>query len=165
MLKERTVSLVSVSFVMLAMVAGSYFIAQHKTAVSSSSLVFAGEEVFVSSTAKTSVQTAGKTVSAPAPAPVSAAPLPIFPPKIIYSVLPQYPASALSQGLEGTTLLSVYVGLSGAAERVEVKTSSGLAALDEAAAAAVAQWKFNPAVQGGAAIASCFEVPVRFEVN
>lgn len=165
MMKERTASLVSVSFVMLAVVAGSYFIAQHRTVANSSSLVFTGEEIFVSSTAKTAVQTASKAVSAPAPMPVSAAPLPIFPPKVIYSILPQYPASALSQGLEGTTLLSVYVGMNGAAEKVEVKTSSGLAALDEAAAKAVAQWKFNPATQGSAPIASCFEVPVRFVVN
>src|SRR3989339_799437 len=134
-------------------------------AVKNVSVVLMGEEVFVSSTAKTAVQAASKAVSAPAPMPTAVAPLPIFPPKVIYSILPQYPASALLQGLEGTTLLSVYVGLNGAAERVEVKTSSGLAALDEAAAAAVAQWKFNPATQGSAAIASCFEVPVRFVVN
>jgi protein TonB len=163
--KELTVKNVSLVLMFAVLAAGYYFVAQHRVANFSQSLVFAGEEVLVSSVAKPAVQVASKAISAPTPMPTAVAPLPIFPPKIIYSVLPQYPSSALSQGLEGTTLLSVYVGLNGAAEKVEVKASSGLAELDDAAAAAVAQWKFNPALQGGTAIASCFEVPVRFDVN
>ncbi len=151
-----------------------YYVARPQSAATSSSLIFAGDEVVVRNVAKTipstvtekiaMARTAEKAVSAPLPPP-AAAPLPIVPPAIALKVLPAYPASALEKNLTGTVLLAVYVGLGGQPERIETKTSSGINALDDAARAAVAQWKFNPARQGGAALASWFEVPVRFEIN
>ncbi|MBU0671905.1 MAG: energy transducer TonB [Candidatus Margulisbacteria bacterium] len=91
--------------------------------------------------------------------------LPIIPPMISYRVLPEYPMSALEKGLTGTTILSIYVGMAGSPDKVEVKASSGVAELDQSAITAVSQWKFSPAAQGGQALASWFEVPVRFELN
>lgn len=130
--------------------------------------VFMGEEVVVQKAVKagTAIKavTAVKVEKAPMPAP-KATPLPIIPPSITYQLLPTYPSTVLERGLGGTVLLSVYVGLSGQPEKVETKTSSGVAELDRSASAAVSQWRFSPATQGGAALASWFEVPVRFEVK
>jgi len=168
-MKARNLTLVAVGMILIAAVAVSYLMAkpslfvQHKEG-----LVFIGEELIVHKavsaiTVKPAVK-ALKVSAVPAPAPKVATPLPIFPPTISYSVLPAYPTVALEKGLEGSVLLSVYVGLNGAAERVEVKSSSG-AEFHKSALAAVSQWTFNPASQGGSAMASWFEVPVRFSIN
>ena len=105
-----------------------------------------------------------KAVSVPAPQPQVSAPLPIVPPSISYSVIPAYPESALNNDLEGTVLLSVFVDSSGKAEKVAIKKSSGVVALDASAKTSVSLWKFSPATQGGVAMASHFEVPVSFQL-
>jgi len=106
-----------------------------------------------------------KEIAVPQPInPVSIVP-PITPPRVISQVLPEYPASALENEIEGMTLVQAYVGLNGAVDRTEIKTSSGNADLDVSAVKAVFQWTFSPALQGGAAIASLFEVPVRFSIK
>lgn len=119
---------------------------------------------FAKATAVKAVK-ASKVASTPMPQPKVATPLPIFPPKISYSVLPEYPVSALEQGLEGTVVLSILIGSSGNPERIEVKSSTGVSELDESAVTAVSQWKFEPASQGGKAMSSWFEVPIRFVLN
>ncbi|MCU0640663.1 MAG: energy transducer TonB [Candidatus Margulisbacteria bacterium] len=136
-------------------------------AVARTAPVFYGEEVTVRTTAAPVVLINAQPIAAATvPAPVSpVAPLPIVPPSVTVKVLPQYPASALEQGGQGTVLLSVNIGLTGQAEQVETKQSSGLAELDRAAVKAVSQWTFSPATQGGTALASWFEVPVRFELK
>jgi protein TonB len=80
-------------------------------------------------------------------------------------ILPPYPPLALEQGLSGTTLLSVFIGVSGVPEKVEVRNSSGVAEFDHAATQAVFKWQFSPATQAGVAVASWLDIPVRFEVN
>ena len=134
--------------------------------------IFIGNEVLVNNEAKAAVavkaekavmqKTALKAEGMSA-APVTA--LPIVPPSVISKIVPNYPETALENGVEGVVVISANIGLNGAAEKVAVKTSSGVPALDGSAARAVSQWVFTPASQGGAAIASCFEVPVRFEVK
>jgi len=135
--------------------------------------IFMGEEVTVKKAvegirgvemATEGVKAAPVVKAAPAPA-TQAAPLPIVPPSVTVRVLPAYPASSLANGTEGVVLLSAYVGLTGQPEKIETKTSSGISELDEAAMKAVSQWQFSPASQGGAALASWFEVPVRFVIK
>lgn len=172
MFKAKEASLknvVSVLVVSLA-VSAAFYLSRPQTRTSSIP-IFMGEEVTVQQTG-TAVKAAPLTAvaekavsSAPVAQPPVAAPLPIVPPTIIFKVLPAYPASALQKGLEGIALLSVYIGLGGLPEKVETKTSSGMVALDEAATKAVAQWRFSPASSAGAAIASWFEVPVRFAIR
>ena len=148
----------------MAAIAVGYLISRPGLFVSQREMpIFMGEEIVIHKTA--SAVKATKVVSTPVPQPKVATPLPIFPPRISYRVLPSYPASALGQGLGGTAILSVYVGLRGDPEKVKVKSSSGVAELDQSAASAVSQWKFAPATQGGKALASWFELPVRFEVK
>jgi protein TonB len=160
----------------VALAAGIVMFRPHQI-VSSSAPVFTGGEVTVhkavaaapaaslAKPAAVSLVKAATLVSVvPAPQP-KVVPLPIIPPTIASSVLPAYPAKALADGREGLVLLSVYVGLTGRPEKIETETSSGYPELDAAAAQAVSQWKFLPALQGGAALASWFEIPVRFLIK
>jgi TonB family protein len=169
MFKAKEISLVNISIFLLFSVAVSagYFISRPHTVSSKSVPVFMGDEVLVQNSAKaiTAVKAEKIVAAKPALQPQSAVPLPIVPPSITYKVLPSYPASALEKGLGGTVVLSVFVGLSGQPEKVDARTSSGVVELDNAAAQAVAQWEFAPAAQGGQAIASWFEIPVKFEVK
>lgn len=165
-MKTAKLSLMALGIILIAAVLVSYLLVKpaffigHREAP-----VFIGNEVIVNNVAPVKASAAELIKVVPVPAPRVAAPLPIVPPSIAYSVLPLYPAQALEKGLEGAVLLSVYVGLNGATERVEVKSSSGAVEFDQSALAAVSQWKFNPASQGGAALASWFEIPVRFALN
>jgi TonB family protein len=169
MFQAKEVSLRSIAVYLtlsLVAVAGVVMFRPHQ-AVSQSAPVFMGEEVRVSlakPAAVSLVKEAAVVKVIPAPQP-KAVPLPIVPPGIASSVLPIYPAKALADGTEGLVLLSVYVGLTGQPEKIETKTSSGYAELDAAAAQAVSQWKFFSATQGGQALASWFEIPVRFVIK
>ena len=119
------------------------------------------------SVARTQTMSLTQTIARPAlMPPAQALPiLPIVPPTATFKVLPQYPANVLQTGTTGAVLLSVLVGLNGLPENIAVKTSSGIAELDQAAVTALKQWRFSPASQGGATLASWYDIPVRFEIN
>ena len=172
--KEMSLENVVLLAVLVASVAASFYLAKPQVRATTNAPVFIGEEVAVRGQVKANegmrAGTAIKAIEVPKaiaqPAPVqSSLPLPMVPPSVTNKVLPAYPATALSNGVEGVALLSVLVGLSGQAERIEVKASSGAAELDAAAVQAVQQWRFSPAARGGAALASWFELPVRFALN
>ncbi len=59
----------------------------------------------------------------------------------------------------------MYRRANGAAERVELKRTSGSERLDESALAAVRQWKFVPAQCAGKAVAAWVLVPVAFSLT
>ena len=61
-----------------------------------------------------------------------------------YQVRPSYPSTARRLGVEGTTLLRVYVAADGRVTDVQVDQSAGHPDLDRAAAEAVRRWKFEP---------------------
>ena len=62
---------------------------------------------------------------------------------IKHRVDPQYPAAARRAGESGTVLLSIVIGPDGVPTEIDVERSSGYAALDQAATAAVRQWRFT----------------------
>lgn len=99
------------------------------------------------------------------PKPAAPAPLPIVPPKVLFRVMPVYPAQALEKGAEGTVMLSVFIGSSGAPEKIVTKLSSGSQYLDASALNAVSQWKFSPAARGIEVLGCWFEVPVSFRIR
>jgi protein TonB len=78
---------------------------------------------------------------------------------------PPYPLAARRRRQEGIVLLSVNVSAQGRALRVELKQSSGVTVLDEAAIQAVRGWEFSPARVGPTPVASEIEVPVRFKLT
>lgn len=165
--KEVSVKNVVVFLAFSLAVSAGYFIARPHAVASKNIPVFIGEEVVVHKAVRvaTVIASAAKAETAPMPTPKIAAPLPIIPPSITFKVFPIYPSMALEKGQEGMVLLSVYVNLGGQPERIETKASSGVSELDESAVKAVSQWHFNPASQGGSAMASWFEIPVRFEIK
>lgn len=66
---------------------------------------------------------------------------------------------------QGSVRLHVMVNAAGEAETVRIKSSSGYDRLDQAALAAVRQWRFVPARQRGQAIAGWVEVPIQFHLE
>jgi protein TonB len=82
-----------------------------------------------------------------------------------YQVKPHYPESARRRGVEGTTLLKVYVSDRGLVEDVLIERSAGHQDLDLAAMDAVKKWRFEPAKRGTQPVAIWVMLPVRFELR
>jgi protein TonB len=78
---------------------------------------------------------------------------------------PPYPPVSRRLGEQGTVQLRVQVSPEGRAARVEVQRSSGFPRLDEAAAAAVREWRFVPARRGDAPIEAAVIVPIVFRLE
>jgi protein TonB len=82
-----------------------------------------------------------------------------------YQVRPSYPSNARRLGIQGTTLLSVFVAVDGRVGDVVVKQSAGHPDLDHAAAEAVKRWRFEPARRGREAVAMWVLLPVEFRLR
>jgi periplasmic protein TonB len=78
---------------------------------------------------------------------------------------PTYPPASKRMRETGSVLLHVWVTADGRADRVELRQSSGFDRLDEAAMAAVRQWRFVPGHRDGVAAAMWVNVPVSFELR
>jgi periplasmic protein TonB len=100
--------------------------------------------------------------SPPAPPVVTAA---RFDADYLSNPKPVYPVASRRMGEEGKVVLRVHVAADGAARAVEVKQSCGFPRLDEAAKAAVEQWRFVPARRGGDAVDSWVSVPIVFSLQ
>ena len=104
-----------------------------------------------------------------APAVTSAPPVPLTPPRFDADYLrnpaPAYPPLARRNGEQGRVLLRVLVAPDGSAQEVLVNVSSGHPRLDEAALAAVRQWRFVPARLGRDAVEAWVIVPIAFALG
>lgn len=79
---------------------------------------------------------------------------------------PRYPREALREGIEGTVLLQVLVGVDGRPLDVQVYRSSGNRQLDAAALGQVLKrWTFRPAMQDGHAVQAIGLVPIAFNLD
>lgn len=78
---------------------------------------------------------------------------------------PVYPNASRRLGEEGRVVLRVRVSADGLPLSVEIRQSSGHMRLDDAARAAVEQWRFVPARQGQDAIESTVLVPLSFALH
>ncbi len=76
---------------------------------------------------------------------------------------PKYPASMLRAGVGGTVVVLAEVDAQGNPVNVSVVERSGERDLDRAALSAVKQWRFEPAMRNGKAIATSVKVPVDFK--
>lgn len=68
--------------------------------------------------------------------------------------LPDYPARAARDGISGTTLLALLVGIDGRVTSARVEHSSGSRELDRAAVGALSLCRFKPATSNGVAEAA-----------
>jgi len=107
--------------------------------------------------------------ASPPIAPPAAAPAPLTPPNFNAAYLnnpaPAYPTISRRQGQQGKVVLRVFVNAGGAADQVEVRTSSGHATLDRAALDAVRRWRFIPARQGDQPVAAWVLIPITFTLE
>lgn len=79
--------------------------------------------------------------------------------------LPTYPWRARRLGHEGRVLLRVHITVSGRVDRIAIKKSSGHESLDQAALAAVRDWRFEPARRAGHPVPAWVVVPIHFQLN
>lgn len=89
------------------------------------------------------------------------------PPKIDHSYptpQPDYPDAAQLNGEQGDVTLDVFVNSAGKPRKFRVHQSSGFADLDNAAAEAVANWRFMPAIQNGDTASDWTTVKIHFEL-
>jgi periplasmic protein TonB len=86
-------------------------------------------------------------------------------PDYLKNPAPYYPESARRRHQQGMVLLNVSVNSAGTPTGVQVKQSSGVQVLDEAAVKVVWKWSFKPASVGGLAIPSSVDVPIRFRLE
>ncbi len=78
---------------------------------------------------------------------------------------PPYPSASRRLGEQGTVHLRVLVTAEGRPAKVDVHRSSGFARLDDAAAAAVREWRFLPAKRGTTPVEASVIVPVVFRLE
>lgn len=78
---------------------------------------------------------------------------------------PQYPAAAMRQGLQGTVQLRVLVKPDGSPGTITIQKSSGKKILDDAALAAVQNWKFVPSKRGDQPIEGWVSFPIEFNLE
>ena len=77
---------------------------------------------------------------------------------------PDYPAGAQTNGEQGDVLVDVYVNSAGKPRKFKLHQSSGFADLDNAAAEAVANWRFIPAIENGDTTSAWTTVKIHFEL-
>jgi TonB family protein len=87
----------------------------------------------------------------------------VDPPKPTYTPDPTYSENARRDKLQGTVILQLAVNEKGFPEVLEITQSLG-EGLDTHALAAVAQWRFQPAMKNGQPVAVLISVEVRFHL-
>lgn len=93
----------------------------------------------------------------------------VVPPRVDASLgqnpAPPYPRISRRLKEEGTVLLDIYILANGQVGEMRIKQSSGFTRLDQAARAAVAKWRYQPARKKGQAIAFWYVQPVYFSLT
>ncbi len=84
-------------------------------------------------------------------------------PEVIEKTPPEYPMMAREAGEEGTVLVQARIREDGTVEKTVIARSIHM--LDDAAQAAVRQWKFRPAKCGGRPTSVWVAVPVKFTLT
>jgi protein TonB len=108
-------------------------------------------------------------IAAPAPAPAPPAPpapakveLPSSDADYLQNPKPSYPAISKRLGEQGKVIVRVLIGTDGAAQKAEIRQSSGFERLDQAAMNTVLKWRYVPGKRAGVAEAMWFNVPINF---
>ncbi len=85
-------------------------------------------------------------------------------PKPVYTVDPEFTDQARGAKLQGTVVVHVIVGPDGRAHYIRVVQHLGMG-LDEKALEAIRQWKFQPAMKDGQAVAVAVNIEVTFRLE
>ena len=84
-------------------------------------------------------------------------------PRILSKVEPQYSEEARKGKLQGSVLLSVVINSTGAPTQIAILRPLGMG-LDEAAIAAVSQWKFSPGTKNGTPVPVFSQIEMTFHL-
>ena len=84
-------------------------------------------------------------------------------PEAVWKAFPVYPPAARASGVEGQVLVQALVGSDGLVKDTRIVKS--IPELDDAAVAAVRQWRFKPARSKGQPVAVWVAVPVKFSLH
>lgn len=88
------------------------------------------------------------------------------PPVVISSSMPVYPPLARARGIEGLVVLETIVDRRGRVEADSVRVVESVPLLDDAAIAALRQWRFRPGQDAeGEAVRVLVHLPVRFRLR
>lgn len=119
--------------------------------------------LFVLSLADAYAQAPNKTDDPTATGKVSISDIDVTPPRLIYSPDPPYPPEARAAGHQGTSILSLTVGMDGLPRDITVlRRLDG--ALDQAAIAAVSTWQYEPALKDDKPVEVEIHARVRFRL-
>lgn len=87
-------------------------------------------------------------------------------PVVLKQVNPEYPRRAREDGIQGLVVVRVIIGTDGRVEPGHTRVIRSVAALDEAAIAAVNQWRFSPAIgREGRPVRVIVKLPVEFSLK
>lgn len=110
----------------------------------------------------------GVRVESPPGLPAQEAPMPVggevLPPTIIHRVAPGYPAAAQRMGMQGSVTVQAIIDRNGQLRNVAVLRSTS-PLFNDAAVAAVGQWKFLPGSMRGRPVDTIFELKILFKMN
>lgn len=90
--------------------------------------------------------------------------LPETPPRQLEGSPFHYPEDLWDAGVEGETVLRLYVTEAGAVDSVQVEQASGHAAFDSSAVVGARDLRFEPARRGTAQIGAWVLLPVQFDL-
>lgn len=91
-------------------------------------------------------------------------PLPESPPQQMPGSPFHYPEELWDAGVEGQTMLRLFVSPAGAVDTVRVERGSGYAAFDSSAVAGARELRFEPARRGPEAVGAWVLLPVQFDL-
>jgi len=92
-------------------------------------------------------------------------PVPETPPRQLSEAAFQYPEDLWDAGVEGETVLRLFVSSAGAVDSVVVERPSGHGAFDEAARTGARELRFEPARKGEETVSAWVLLPVQFRMN
>src|SRR5690606_12969634 len=78
---------------------------------------------------------------------------------------PAYPEAARAQRISGMVVLLIDIAADGSVAKAEIDRGEPAGVFDDAALAAVANWKFQPAMKDGKAVPSRVRVPIEFAMK
>ncbi len=84
-------------------------------------------------------------------------------PEPLVKVPPEYPAEARDLGVDGLVVVQALIDRSG--QVADTRVTKSIRPLDDAAVAAVRQWKFKPATTKGKPVAVWIAIPVKFSLH
>ncbi len=88
------------------------------------------------------------------------------PPRLLSGPKPHYPPAARARGIEGLVVLQTIVDRDGRLEDGALRVAQSIPGLDDAAIAAVRQWRFQPGRDSvGEPVRVVLRVPIRFQLR